>query len=405
MVDKKPCAYSAVFKNNHNQSNSRKKRNSHSSVNMAETVSVVSAESVASVRSIKTIKNTQNKLVLHLYSKNWDLALDRLERKPSDILDRHLFLHIALQNKAPHRVITKLGDARTDAFYHKDHSHDMMPLHIACQNGYTLETIQYLYQQYPKAISTPCKEGMLPLHLACASNACRMQVITYLLGNHPDAVEHADSKDMTPILYVQHSAHPNALKIQKEFERDKACWRARDIYNPQGNPLALQICQRQWTQAIQRLQKYPEEATIWTKYKEKRYLPIHYATKYKAPMHVIQELVDIHPFSLALTCQDFDMTPLHLACQRNMSIDVIHVLLEGHEDATSHQDVLGLLPLHLACAAGASVGVVEALLRANPGAAVQKDSKGYSPQVYAEAACHPHSKQVLQVLEDAKQRI
>eukprot|EP00543_Licmophora_paradoxa_P008019 CAMPEP_0202451096 /NCGR_PEP_ID=MMETSP1360-20130828/9591_1 /ASSEMBLY_ACC=CAM_ASM_000848 /TAXON_ID=515479 /ORGANISM="Licmophora paradoxa, Strain CCMP2313" /LENGTH=241 /DNA_ID=CAMNT_0049069565 /DNA_START=478 /DNA_END=1203 /DNA_ORIENTATION=+ len=230
------------------------------------------------------------------------------------------------------------------------------------------------------------------------SPSCQLSIIILLLSIFPDSADIRDGRGMVPWDYID-TSHPRFEKIQTEFERGRLCWKARDIYDPKGNPTALHICQRKWDDARERLQRYPEEATVWTKHKNLRYLPIHYACKYKAPPGVVQELIDIHPFSLALTCQDFDMTALHLACQGgNLGVGVIQALIEGHRDACSHEDALGLLPLHLACAAGASVAVVQALLRAYPEAADHADSKGYRPRVYAEAASYPHSKQVLEML-------
>lgn len=358
----------------------------------------VSAEKKLSTSMTSGAMLTNNKLLNHLREGNWDLALDRLARKPDDIQQKYLFLHEALKNKPPIEVVKALHEARPTALYHREQAHGMMALHVACERGLPLDVVQYLHEQHAPAAREACSSGMLPLHLACVSHACRIAVICYLLSVYPDAMNIKDDKGEVPLTYIEHSAHPHQQILYREFDRGLAFWAAKDLHDPEGCPLSLLICERKWDEAMDRVMKYPEEGTIWSVYKEKRMLPIHYACKYKAPLNVISELVELHPYGLSLTCQEYDMTALHLACQHGATVDIIQSLLSGHSSAASHSDDLGLLPLHLACAQGASIAVVEALLRACPEAVSKVDAKGYTPLVYAEASKHPHSKYVLKLL-------
>lgn len=340
---------------------------------------------------------TTNKLLNHLMEGNWELALDRLSRKPGDIQERFLFLHAALQRKAPLKVVQVLHEARPEAVYHQEQTHSMMALHVACERGLPLEVVRYLHEKHPDAAKHPCSGDMLPLHLASVSHACRIPVLTYLLAAYPQAMEAKDSKGMTSLDYIEHGAHPHSQILFREFERGQAFWAAKDLHDPSG-PLCLLICERKWDEALERLLKYPEEATIWAVYMEKRLLPIHFACKYKAPLNVVSELAELHPYSLSLTCQEDDMTALHLACQHGAPHKIVKLLLEGHHEVASHRDDFGLLPLHIACANGGSVPVIQALLKAYPDGVSTVDAKGYTPWVYAEASSHPHSKHVLNLL-------
>jgi len=339
-----------------------------------------------------------NKLLFHLKNKAWDRALKRLSRKPSDMQDGDLFLHIALSNKAPLDVVQALHKARPEAIRVCDQDHEMFPLHVACEHGLPLEVVEYLHTQYPDAARLTCDNEMLPLHFAVLSNACRRSVICYLLACHPEGMVAKDSKSMTALEYLEHSGHPHSAIIMREFERGSCFWAAKDLHDPSGNGVSLLICQQKWDRIAERIEKYPEEVTVWTLYKGKRMLPIHYACKYHAPDHIISELADLHPYGLSLTCQEYDMSALHLACEHGCPVAVIRTLLDGHADAASHKDELGLLPLHLACAHGACFQVIEALVKVYPDAVSAVDLKGYTPKVYAEAAPYPHSKTIVDKL-------
>lgn len=339
-----------------------------------------------------------NKLLFHIKNKAWNRVLKRLAKKPSDMRDGDFFLQIALSNKAPLDVVQALHRARTGAIRVCDPNHETLPLHVACEHGLPLEVVEYLHKEYPDAARETCNNEMLPLHFAVLSNACRRPVICYLLACYPDGMYAKDSKNMTALEYLEHSGHPHSAIIMREFERGESFWASKDLHDPTGNGISLLICQRKWDRISDRIAQYPEEVTVWTSYKGKRMLPIHYACKYHAPGEIISELADLHPYGLSLTCQEFDMTALHLACEHGCPVAVIQTLLDGHADAASYKDELGLLPLHLACAHGASFKVIEILVKAYPDAVDVVDLKGYTPKVYAEAAPYPHSKTILNKL-------
>lgn len=367
-----------------------KKRVSIDFKDLSVSIMTVNASSALTSQSANS-----NKLLFHLKNKAWDRALKRLSKKTTDMRDGDLFLQIALSNKAPLDVVQALHKARPEAVMVRDPDHEMLPLHMACEHGLPLEVVEYLHKQYPDAARETCDNQMLPLHLAILSNACRRPVICYLLASFPEGMLLKDSKNMTALEYLEHSGHPHSAIIMREFERGESFWAAKDLHDPSGNGISLLICQQKWDKILDRIMQYPEEATVWTIYKGKRMLPIHYACKYHAPDYVISELADLHPFGLSLTCQEYDMTALHLACEHGCPFNIIRTLLQAHADAASYKDELGLLPLHLACAHGASVNVIEALVKVYPDAVNVIDAKGYTPKVYAEAAPFPHSKTIL----------
>lgn len=299
-------------------------------------------------RPVPTNKFIANKLFHYIQAGDWELAMDRLNRKPTDIQERYLFLHEALKHNPPLAVVEALHRARPDAVYHQEHKHQRMALHVACACGLSLQIVKYLHQQFKDATKHASSGGMLPLHLACASSDCDYSVLTYLLAAYPQAIEERDGKGLTAVDYATSSGNPLSDIMVRELDRGFPFWSGNDVNNPTNINLPSLLCEAKWEAALERLSLFPEESIMWTVYKEKRYLPIHYACMFQAPLEVVSELAEIHPYGLELTCQDENRTALHLACHYGAHFSVVNVLLDSHVDAASYCDDLGLLPLHLA---------------------------------------------------------
>jgi Ankyrin repeats (3 copies) len=298
-------------------------------------------------RNPPTNKNSPTLLQL-ITERNWNMTMERLKRNPTDIQGRQLFLHKALLKQPPLDVVKALYTARPNAIYHKEHTHGWMALHVACHYGIDKPIIQYLHQHFPQAIQTPDLEGKLPLHLAVNSSNCSLRVVTYLLSKYPDAVDILDKDQKSPLDYATtNTTNPNSSKFLREMERGTVFWNAKELEDPNGCPLAALIYKRKWDVAMERLLSYPEETILWSIKSENRYLPIHYACMQHAPVDLVRELTDIHPYGLALTCQEEDRTALHIACDRQAPYPLIQTLLDVYADAASHMDDTGCLPVDL----------------------------------------------------------
>jgi ankyrin repeat protein len=333
-------------------------------------------------RNNPTNKNPPTNKLLHFISeRNWNMTMERLRRNPADIQDRHLFLHKALWKHPPLEVVRALHTARPNAIYHKEYTHGWMALHVACHAGLDAQIIEYLQHQFPPAIQTPDLEGRLPLHLAVSSSSTSLKVVTYLLSKYPDAMDILDQKQNTPRDYAtSNNSNPNASKFLREMERGTIFWNAKEWDDPTGCPLGAFIYRQNWEDAMERLLSFPEESLLWSVQSENRYLPIHYACMQHAPIELVQELTEIHPYSLALTCQEEDRTALHIACDRQAPYPLIQILLDVYANAASHRDDTGSLPIDLvwsqarknattnfsSSSSSPNWAVVEALLRAFP---------------------------------------
>ena len=333
--------------------------------------------------------------------------MDRLNRKPADIQGRYLFLHEALKHNPPLAVVEALHRARPDAVYHQEPKHQRMALHVACACALPVQIVRFLHQQYKDATKHASSGDMLPLHLACSSSACHVSVVTYLLAAYPQAVEVQDNEGLTALDHASRSASPISDIIVRELDRGFSFWSAIDVNNPKGDNLPSLLCEAKWEAALERLSMFPEESIMWSVYKGKRYLPIHYACMLKAPLEIVAELAEVHPYGLELTCQDENRVALHLACHYGAHFSVIKVLLDTHIDAASYRDDLGLLPIHLACAYhshAAPVGawngdaVIQAVLRAYPTGASMPDAKGNTPALYVKETMYRHSNSMANLL-------
>ena len=333
--------------------------------------------------------------------------MDRLNRKPADIQERYLFLHEALKRNPPLAVVEALHRARPDAVYHQEHKHQRMALHVACACGLSVQIVQYLHHQFKDATKHASSGGMLPLHLACACSDCDFTVLTYLLAVYPQAIEARDSKGLTALDYAANSGNSLSDILVRELERGVPFWSGYDVNHPKCSNLPSLLCEAKWEAALERLSSFPEESIIWSVYKEKRYLPIHYACMFKAPLEVVSELAEIHPYGLELTCQDENRTALHLACHHGAHFSVINVLLDIHVDAASYRDDLGLLPLHYACAYHSNAApvdawncnaVIKAVLQAYPMGLSIPDAKGNTPSMYVKETMYRHSNSLANLL-------
>eukprot|EP00540_Astrosyne_radiata_P009814 CAMPEP_0116826890 /NCGR_PEP_ID=MMETSP0418-20121206/2786_1 /TAXON_ID=1158023 /ORGANISM="Astrosyne radiata, Strain 13vi08-1A" /LENGTH=716 /DNA_ID=CAMNT_0004455587 /DNA_START=230 /DNA_END=2380 /DNA_ORIENTATION=- len=358
----------------------------------------------------------KTKLFQALASRQWKDATERVIKRPmeagvwtlsEDPTDPpcHLLpLHIALRRSAPLEVIKKLVESYPAGISAKE-LYGMMPLHVACEARAPVSVVQFLWETHPRAAEVADMGGMLPLHLVCCSNVqgdkqeSILPLVRCLLEANYSAVEVKDKKGYTPSHYLEQDVrHPEQQLVQGEIDKGQDFWSARE---PKPHGLVFLIGHRKWQGVLDYVEEHPHEASLWTKHpvRGSRFLPIHYACKYRAPSGVVEALGHASPSGLSIPCQTFDMLPLHLACQYGASPEAVETLLRLAPEAAAVTDAHGLLPLHLACTEGTSAEVVEALLRANPKGSGTPDRRGWTPKIYAQASVHPHSKRVLALLQ------
>jgi len=77
----------------------------------------------------------------------------------------------------------------------------MLPLHQACNNGYSLHLIHFLIQAYPESPNVQDKNGMLPLHHAC-NNGYSLRLIHSLIQAYPESTTVQDNDRNSPLQYL-----------------------------------------------------------------------------------------------------------------------------------------------------------------------------------------------------------
>jgi len=375
--------------------------------------SILNPKRVSSMKKIfsssrrSMLEDTMHKeqeLFKTLSGMEWDEALNSLSRKPKyaniwtlsqDSRDPpcHLLsLHLGLRRNAPMHVIEAILDANPGAIHKREYK-GMLPLHLACHLGMDTKVINLLCKAYPEAAKRADFSGLLPIHIACKIKNPSIEVVTYLLKLNPSSLHEKDNDGLLPQEYL---ADNNPLL--KEFKRGENFWAARTISETK---LSLLIWQKKWDAALSRAKAVPEEAGVWTIHQvmHLHYLPLHYACILKAPIDLVNALLEAHPEAALAQCQEYDMLPLHLALQHGSGLDIVEALLQSNKKSVTVTDSFDLLPLHLACTKGANISVITALVKANPKACEAMDHNGHTPKTYASNTMLPNSKMVVKLLE------
>uniref|UniRef100_A0A6U1SH93 Uncharacterized protein n=1 Tax=Cyclophora tenuis TaxID=216820 RepID=A0A6U1SH93_CYCTE len=88
-------------------------------------------------------------------------------------------LHLLCKKKrVPADIVSMVIDLHPHAVRALDSYFRILPLHVACRSGLSVDHIERLVQEYPESIRIPDDDGNLPLHLACSF--APMDVILYL---------------------------------------------------------------------------------------------------------------------------------------------------------------------------------------------------------------------------------
>lgn len=189
--------------------------------------------------------------------------------------------------------------------------------YVLCHRQKSLPVIQYLLNHTPDQ-SLARYRGSLPLHTALSHQA-KLNIIQYLVDQYPGAVKERESKNNRLPLHIaiEHFAALNVIKflVSKYKEAlNKADYDIISIVEEEG----------------------------WLVHKGKY----------------------THDIKCGL--------PLHAACKRRGSLQLIHFLVCQYPNAVSTKNRAGWLPLHYACAYGAQPIVIEYLITCCPDSLLER---------------------------------
>ena len=107
-------------------------------------------------------------------------------------------------------------------------------------------------------------------------------------------------------------------------------------------------------------------------------LPLHSAASFRAPVEVIEGLLESYPEAASMT-NNYGNLALHFTAWKKGPLDCMKLLLQVFPEGAAQKNNHGNLPLHYAAHYNAPVEVVEALYRAYPEAARQKNNDANTP--------------------------
>jgi ankyrin repeat protein len=265
-------------------------------------------------------------------------------------------------------------------------------LHHACYNNQvTREVVEYLVGLYPAAVET--RTQWLPLHRACLNNA-PSNVIDYLIDRYPEALrfewDHSglplhcfldqafslDKQTTNLDLYLVEkfiSLYPEALRVQGEHY---------------GTPLHVAVRRNDVSLELIQMLAHGEPTTLHLEHNS--YLPIHILLCHWRcpPLEVVQFFVEQAPATLVHRANRGEL-PLHCACrdgggEQNVTHDIIQLLIQACPASLAMASEFGNLPLHDACLHdNSSLEIVSLLVNENPDAVQSPNHFGMLPVDYA----------------------
>ena len=160
-----------------------------------------------------------------------------------------------------------------------------------------------------------------------------------------------------PTLTRQHSGIGDAYSVVPSTSSIATFSRYHDEpevnYDDGPTELYKRIEEKDWDGASARLESHPHEAKTWVSRSELtsqklrwRLLPIHACCIFRAPLGLIEGLIDIYPDGPQMK-DDQGMLAIHLACRNGGSKGVVLALLNGFPDSCKVKDRKGRTPLEL----------------------------------------------------------
>ena len=128
-------------------------------------------------------------------------------------------------------------------------------------------------------------------------------------------------------------------------------------------------------------------------------LPIHVACREGASNEVIEELLMGDGYESAQVEDCEGRLPLHLAVgNKTISLKTIQTLISVYDRAARTPDDFSLLPLHWACSKNSSAQIIEALIQAYPYAIEAEDAWGRTPLTLAKMSKCAGKAQTIELL-------
>lgn len=237
-----------------------------------------------------------------------------------------------------HRLIDSTRIIKTDRA-------GMLPLHIAVSNSATLENVVMLIDAYPQAIRKPDNNGRLVLHAACTNPRVELDLLRMLIIADPNGLKTFDKYGSLPLhLAIQRKLPTNILLFLMDQQAGSV--RTREA-STMMYPLHL-ACRSGCDKAVldKMVKIYPKAIEAVDK---KGNTFFHVACMYRQlTVEYCESLLDYVTFDTIRQTNDDLSLPLHLAVQHKAPMRVLQLLIDYYPDALMHKDKRGNLPMHKA---------------------------------------------------------
>ncbi|CAB9529572.1 ankyrin 3, node of Ranvier (ankyrin G) [Seminavis robusta] len=209
-------------------------------------------------------------------------------------------------------------------WYHHD---GVTPLRVACANPQVDDAIiEYLIREWPDSVYIPSTGGMLPIHMACCAGMS-IESIQRLALHHPESLE-MESSLGCPLHCASISPHTSLETIQFLYEQYPKAIHCKSC---RGDlPLHLSI-ESKLVEVVQFLAEAdPKCLLVSNKYGQ---LPIHTAAYQGASLDILQCLASLCPESLQTKDNNGDIPLQQVACHGDFSAkQVLEYLIANKGD-------------------------------------------------------------------------
>lgn len=225
-------------------------------------------------------------------------------------------------------------------------------------------------------ISTPEKDGMLPLHFACQKGA-PADVIQRLVDFHPSAVSmQVENTGWTPLHFLAGGRREDRCRtinmkheLLDESENDSPkcsadCMVCKDTCN-RVNAVQILLSSSQSTTPSAMVQTVDYDGGLY---------PLHVACLAEAEPGLIYSILDLDDTTVLRTDDDGNL-PLHWMFHPRVSNELVKRMVSHYPNATQTRNSNHELPLHKACLHGAPSEVITFLLSEYPHGAQEVDNE------------------------------
>uniref|UniRef100_A0A7S4QX19 Uncharacterized protein n=1 Tax=Ditylum brightwellii TaxID=49249 RepID=A0A7S4QX19_9STRA len=277
------------------------------------------------------------------------------------------------------------------------HGDDDSLLHQVCYHpNVTLDVVRWLVELYPEALRHQTSYGWVPLHRACINDHISLEIVEYMINRYPEALR-LQWRGKTPLACAIYCYGHRMLRddiVTSILGKDPGCVGVRIGEGGEESTVVHLVCK----QSKIPLNVVKKMVQIWPgslHEREDGRLPLHnlfYHGRYKGDTctELLDFLLKSYPQSASVSTVpnnhifNESALPLHMACRRGESLDIIKMLGNAYPEAFNSIDNDGMYPLHHYCLSGkVDLPTMVYIVEKFPVALERHNHFGFLPASYA----------------------